>query len=77
MTTLPSAIDESWKLFKLLVLLASFNLVFTQATISFSIIGLFVLAKLDRMDNVYARIICQMRAVLGMKKEEKFVLDIE
>lgn len=63
MTTFPLAIVESWKLRKLLVLPAFPNFVLTHATISFSTIGLFEFAKLESTESVYARMICQMRAV--------------
>lgn len=53
---------ESWKLRRLLVLPAFASLLFTQATISFSTIGLFELASVLSTDNVYARIICQIKA---------------
>uniref|UniRef100_A0A2M4B141 Putative secreted protein n=1 Tax=Anopheles triannulatus TaxID=58253 RepID=A0A2M4B141_9DIPT len=63
---LPSAMAESWKFFRLVRLPALCSFELTHCTISFSMIGLPVLASRDRIDSVYARISCQMSASVSV-----------
>ena len=52
----------TWKLFKELFLWALASLLFTQVTISFSTMGLPVLASCVSIERVYALISCQINA---------------